>query len=250
MAEITAVILAAGLGMRMGPRGRMMPKGLIEMGGTGLVPQSVATLRRWGAARIAVVTGHLAEQYQEAFAGTDVQLIHNPAYDHTGSLRTLIQAMGVLDGPLLLLESDLIYAPQVLDAVEVGADQFMVSGPTGAGDEVYTWIDAQDRLSLISKDRAARAEAPLGEMIGVTALSADAVTQMRDVAARVQADTPGAHYEDGLVALAAERPIACPFFPKIAWAEVDNEEMLARATAEVWPQIQAARTARWGDAAL
>lgn len=250
MPEITAVVLAAGLGMRMGPRGRMTPKGLIEMGGRGLVPQSVETLRRWGATRIAIVTGHLADHYQAAFAGTDVQLIHNPAYDHTGSLRTLIRAMEVLEGPLLLLESDLIYAPQVLDAVTVGADQFMVSGPTGAGDEVYTWVDAEARLSLISKDRGARDTPPLGEMIGVTALSAEAVSQMRGVAERVQARSPGAHYEDGLVELAAERAIACPFFPKVAWAEVDNEEMLARATAEVWPQIQAARAARWGDADL
>ena len=98
MAEITAVILAAGLGLRMGPRGEMTPKGLIEMGGQGLVPQSVETLRRWGAERIAVVTGHLAEQYQAAFAGTDVQLIHNPAYDSTGSLKTLLTALEQIDG--------------------------------------------------------------------------------------------------------------------------------------------------------
>ncbi|KMW57390.1 putative nucleotidyl transferase [Candidatus Rhodobacter oscarellae] len=244
MSEFTALILAAGLGLRMGPRGKLVPKGLIEMGGRALVPQSVDTLRRAGVTRIAVVTGHLAEQYQEVFAGTDIQIIHNPDYATTGSLRTLATGLAACAGPVLILESDLVYAPQVLTGLEPSRNSFTVSGPTQAGDEVYTWV-RDDRLIEISKDRNARPEPPLGEMIGITALTAAATSTMQGVAQRVLAEAPEAHYEQGLVALAQEVEIACPFLGDIAWAEVDDEQMLARARAEVYPAIEAARRAAW-----
>lgn len=247
--DVTAVILAAGLGVRMGPRGKLTPKGLIDVGGAALVPQSVATLRRAGIERVVIVTGHLEEQYRDAFAGSDVRLVHNPDFAGTGSLLTLATALDVLDGPIAILESDLIYAPKVLDAVDPSVTRFTVSGPTGAGDEVYTWIKPgvkRPEMVLISKDANARPEPPYGEMIGVSCLTAEDTRRMRDVAARVLAETPAAHYEDGLVALAQEVPIECVLFPDVPWAEMDDEAMLARVRAEVWPRVDAARRARWG----
>ena len=44
MKDFTAIIVAAGMGVRMGPRGRLMPKGLIEVGGSPMVAQSLDTL--------------------------------------------------------------------------------------------------------------------------------------------------------------------------------------------------------------
>lgn len=250
MSERTAVILAAGLGIRMGPRGKLVPKGLIDVGGAPLVPQSVATLKRAGIDQIVIVTGHLQEQYQAAFAGSDVRLIHNPDYASTGSLQTLRVALSEVTGAVVLLESDLIYAPQILSAVKPGTDRFLVSGPTGAGDEVYTWLQpgvAGCRMALISKDLSARPEPPFGEMIGITCLSAQKAAQMRDVAGHVLRKSPAAHYEEGLVALAQDVPIECVRFDDVPWAEIDDEDMLARVRGEVWPKIAEARRALWGD---
>lgn len=248
MGDITAVIVAAGMGVRMGPRGELTPKGLIEVGGAGLVPQSVETLQRWGAQRIVVVTGHLQEQYQAAFAAGGVELIHNPEYATTGSLLTLARALEEVDGPIMILESDLIYAPQVLEAVSPQHDRFLVSGPTGAGDEVYTWVrpgEAGHPMDVISKDAGARPATPFGEMIGITCLRASSVARMRDVARDVLARAPESHYEDGLVALAQEVDIECVLFPDVAWAEMDDETMLARVKRDVWPRIEAARRLAW-----
>ena len=56
-----------------------------------------------------------------------------------------------------------------------------------------------------------------------------------------------ADYESGLVALAREHPVTCPKVEDLAWAEVDNEDMLARATARVYPRILAARQVPAGN---
>ena len=250
MTQMTALILAAGLGVRMGPRGELMPKGMLNVGDGRLVPQSVDSLRRWGADRIIVVTGHLADQYEAEFAGTNVELIHNPDYATTGSLLTLATGLAAIDGPCLVLESDLIYAPQVLERIPRNKDCFTVSGPTGAGDEVYTWVDSNrdtNRLVEISKSIAQRREPPLGEMIGVSGLSTNSAIKMRDVAKSVLDLNPAAHYEQGLVALAQLVDIECLFFEDVAWAEIDDELMLQRAQDSVVPRVQAARQALWGD---
>ncbi len=244
MADITAIILAAGLGIRMGPRGRLMPKGMIEVGGRTMVAQSLDTLRALGVPRIRIVTGHLAETYTSAFDGApDVEFLHNPDYSTTGSLLTLARGIADVQGPVVVLESDLIYAPHALETALAGGNRLVTSGPTGAGDEVYVWADGPNHLSEISKDRAAREDAHFGELVGITRLEADAVAAMRDVAPQVLAETPGEHYEAGMVALGRVAPIECVRLDDLPWAEIDDEEMLARAERVVFPRIDAARAA-------
>ncbi len=244
MSDMTAIILAAGLGIRMGPRGRLCPKGLIEVGGETMVAQSLSSLRAFGIGRVRIVTGHLDDQYRAAF-GTEpgVELVHNPAYGTTGSLRSLAVGLDGVEGACVILESDLIYAPEALEAALTGGTCLIASGPTGAGDEVYIWTDADGGLLEMSKDRAARPEPPHGELVGITGIGADAVPILREVAGAVMAAEPAEHYEPGLVALA--RKVALPVLrlDGLAWAEIDDEDMLARAERLVVPRVQAARAA-------
>ena len=244
MGDITAVILAAGMGVRMGPRGRLMPKGLIPVGGVPMVEQSVATLRDWGAARIVIVTGHLQEQYQALFGDSDIELVYNDAYASTGSLLSLVKGLERVEGPCVIIESDLIYAPQALDPVDGIRNVFPLSTPTHAGDEVYAWTRDEDGapiLDEISKDRAARIEAPMGEMVGLTGLNAQSVPELLRVANDILHDAPKEHYEPGLVALSKRMPVHCHLFDDLPWAEIDDEDMLERAAREVYPRVLAAR---------
>ena len=248
MTEITAIILAAGLGVRMGPRGKLSPKGLLSVGGTTMIEQSVASLRDWGAAHIRIVTGHLAGQYQDAFADSDVELVHNPHYATTGSLLTLMIALEGITTPCVILESDLIYAPEALDALDGTGNRLIVSGPTGAGDEVYVWAHGAqggpEHLVDISKDRAARSEPPFGELVGITGLTAASVENMRRIGPQVLSRNPEEHYEPGLVALGRAVGIEVFRIDDLPWAEVDDEAMLKRAEDLVFPRVQAARARR------
>lgn len=244
MKDITALILAAGLGVRMGPRGEIMPKGLIPMGGVPLVTQSVETLRAWGAARIVIVTGHLAHQYERNFAGTDVTLIHNDAYATTGSLRSLKAGLAAIEGACVILESDLIYAPQALDPITESASCLVTSGPTGAGDEVYIWERAgitPPVLHDLSKDAQHLERPHFGELVGVTGLNGEAVELLRGVTDEVLTASPAAHYEEALIELSGRTDIPLARLDDLPWAEVDDEVMLERATRLVLPRVQAAR---------
>ena len=245
MTDITAIILAAGMGVRMGPRGKLHPKGLLRLGGQTLIEQSIASLRARGVHRVVLVTGHLQDQYQALLGGGDVELVHSDAYATTGSLRTLQIGLGHVDGPCVILESDLIYAPQALDPIDGTGNRLIVSGATGAGDEVWVWAEAAQggprHLTQMSKDRGALAAPPYGELVGITALTGAAATHMRDVAQRVLARDPEEHYEHGIVALAHETGIECVRLDDLPWAEIDDEAMLKRAERVVLPRVVRAR---------
>ena len=60
MAEFTALIVAAGRGVRMGARGQLTPKGMIALDGLPLVRASVMHLASRGIDRVRIVTGHLS----------------------------------------------------------------------------------------------------------------------------------------------------------------------------------------------
>lgn len=247
MTDITAIILAAGMGVRMGPRGKLSPKGLIPVGGEAMIAGSVASLRAWGAAHIRIVTGHLAGQFGALFEGTDVELIHNPCYATTGSLRTLMIGLEGIGGPVAILESDLIYAPQALDCIDGTGNRLIASGPTGAGDEAYVWAHAAqggpEHLVDISKIPGARDKAPYGELVGITGLTVASAQMMRRVGREVLIHAPEEHYEPGLVALGREVGIEVVRLDDLAWAEVDDEAMLEQAERQVWPRVKAARGA-------
>lgn len=237
----SALILAAGLGTRLGPRGREAPKGFLKLGERPIVEESIALLFEAGIRHVVIVTGHLAEFYEELRRSAPglIKTVHNPDFATTGSLCSLACARGHIDGDLLLLESDLVYERRALVAAlgDPREDLVLVSAPTGSGDEVWVEVDGGLLVSM-SKDRSRLGAGVEGELVGISKLSRSLYAALCEVA-----EDPAAargHYEtEGLVALAPRRPIPCRLVPDLVWTEIDDEQALARARERVYPAILA-----------
>ncbi|SFL68206.1 NTP transferase domain-containing protein [Shimia aestuarii] len=242
MADLSALILAAGRGVRMGPRGRLTPKGLLAIDGVPLVARSVALLQGRGIKSVRIVTGHLEDQYRAAFDGhAGVELIHNPLYDQTGSLQSLMTGLEGLDGHVVLLESDVIYEARALSPVAAGETRLIVSGETNATDEVYVWsrpgVNGTPAFDTMSKNINAQPQPHFGELMGITCFAAPEVARLRDAGKAVLAQDPKADYEEAVIELARETDIEAVLLDDLAWTEIDNETMFARAMNTVWPII-------------
>jgi 2-aminoethylphosphonate-pyruvate transaminase len=242
MNELSALIVAAGRGIRMGPRGEMTPKGLLAIGGDALVTRSVALLKGCGVKHIRIVTGHLAEQYEAALGPVEgVELVHNPEFAATGSGRSMMIGLADMRGPVLLLESDLVYEAAALHALREDESCILVSGETKAGDEVYIWTregaDGAPVFHMMSKDISAMNAAHFGELVGISRFTAEDVDRLKDAARLVLEEDPKADYEATVIHMAKTRDIACRKIEDLAWSEIDSEEMYAHAVEEVWPRI-------------
>ncbi len=238
-----AIILAAGLGSRLAAVQADKPKGFVEIAGEAIIARSVAALRRAGIRRFVFVVGWRKEFYLGWCARfcPEAVCVENADYASTGSLRSLLLGAESASGcEALAVESDLLYeqrAPELLLAAE-SADTVLMSDFTASRDEV--WVHAATaeagRLGHLSKTREV-APGPVGELVGLTRMSAALLAKLRAAAAGLPA---GAHYEDGLNAVAAAHPVALLRAPGLVWCEIDDRAHLERARREIWPRIAAA----------
>ena len=231
-----AVILAAGMGVRLRDVPHQGPKGLLRLGeGASLVERSVALLDRAGIQRIVVITGHEAARYRDALRHYPaVHLVHNPGYATSGSGGSLAVAARSLDGPFLLLESDVAYEFQALKALlEDERANLILAGRSPMHDKVYVGQDAHGVLASLEKGEAFTASA-CGELTGLAKIS-------EAVRAELTAWLPGTgrawDYEQALVALAPRHRIHVLVRPDLLWFEVDDPAHYQRACAELWPAL-------------
>jgi 1L-myo-inositol 1-phosphate cytidylyltransferase len=113
-----AVILAAGLGSRLTPRGgeEQFSKPLMRVGGQSLLERTVECCRAAGIPRILVVTGFRAELVEAEVARIgrgDLEVVHNPEWRRANGL-SLYACRERLDGPFALMMSDHLFDPTIL----------------------------------------------------------------------------------------------------------------------------------------
>ena len=237
----SAVILAAGMGTRLRGELEDRPKGFLTLGDAPIIVESLRRLDHAGIEDVVIVTGHCDDFYRRLAAeqGGFVRLVHNDRYADSGSMYSLYCARDALAADFLLLESDLIYEPRALEILLTSdtPDAVLLSGPTGAGDEV--WVETHDgNLVAMSKDRDALGSVA-GELVGISKVSSDLYDIMCRIAATAFETSLRFDYEtDCLVAAASERAIACPVVADLLWGEIDDPSHLARARNSVYPEIE------------
>lgn len=236
-----AVVLAAGMGTRLGERGHEQPKGFLRLGTAPIIEESLAKLEAAGIRRVVIVTGHCAEWYDELAAASRgfVTTVHNARYAESGSMYSLYCARDVVAEDFLLLESDLIYERRALEEALAYPREscVLLSGFTHSNDEVFVQSDG-GVLRGMSKN-ANELGAIAGELVGITKVSLSLYEAMREAAEQTFDDDLRYDYEtDCLVDVAQTRPVYCHLVENLAWGEIDDEAHLARAREKVYPEIQ------------
>jgi choline kinase len=230
-----AVLLAAGLGSRLGALTERVPKALIEVGGEPLLAWSVRFAQAAGARQIIVVAG-----FGYDLVATDVArrrlavtLIENPAF-RDGNLVSLMAARPLLASAedLLLMNIDHIYRPAIAAIAARPADDvtaFIDTDRALGADDMKVERDAQGRVRRIAKTL----EAWDAGYVGMTRIPGGAAPRYWGAADAALAEEGRAiHVERVLARLAgSSAPPACRDISGHGWLEVDLPE--ERALAEV-----------------
>lgn len=243
-----AVILAAGRGSRLGDLTEDRPKCLLNIGGRTLLAHSLRALAAGGIAEVLVITGYLHEcivaEVDANRTGLRVRTTRCADYLAGGSMMSLARAADEMKGPLLLLESDLLYDPAfVAHARACARSTILTADRSGSGDEVYVTSTPDGQLFSLGKGLRENLMQPFAtELAGISYLSAETLGAYTALAASWRAQGRiDAHYEDVLLSLAQTgHPIAVKHCAGLAWTEVDTPADLARAMSVVWPRVAAA----------
>lgn len=114
-----AIILAAGMGRRLGEFTADNTKCMLEVNGIRLIDRALRQLNQLDLSRIIIVTGYegkkLKQHILDNYAGCPIKFIDNPVYDKTNNIYSLWLAREyMVQDDTLLLESDLIFEDRVL----------------------------------------------------------------------------------------------------------------------------------------
>lgn len=109
-----AIILAAGMGRRLGEFTRDNTKCMVAVNGVRLIDRLLTQLSSLSLRRVVIVTGYEGQKLQayvgSSYKGLPVEYVHNPIYDKTNNIYSLSLAREQLqEDDTLLIESDLIF---------------------------------------------------------------------------------------------------------------------------------------------
>jgi len=232
-----AIILAAGKGGRLYPETADKPKALLAMGGETILQLQVRALRGCGVNNITVVTGFKAERIREIL-GDSVNYAHNERHAETNSLYSLWTARQSCPGSCVILNADVLFAPQMLEMLleHQAPDALLVDFREGLGEEEMKVITREGRVVEISKQMdPARAQ---GENVGIIKASAPGAKDLFEVAEqRALSGQWNLWTPHAVEALIGRRDFVAISTGEFPWIEIDYPHDLERARREIYPQI-------------
>lgn len=135
MYDTAGIVLAAGLSRRMGTVNKL----LIEINGTPMIRTTVSACAALCDAPVTVVTGHQADDIEQALAGLNVRFVYNPdfAMGQAGSVVTGLNAVPEAKTTLVILgDQPLLNRDALVRLLEVhrASDQTRITIPVNGAD--------------------------------------------------------------------------------------------------------------------
>ncbi len=175
--DLTAIILAAGLGSRLRPLTDTTPKCLLDVGGQTILARQLERIAAAGIGRAVVVTGYRADDVESHLRANrppiDVRLAPNPEYASTGNCMSVLAARSQVQGNgIVICDGDVVLTGNALErlVMETGHSALLLDTETVlAEEEMKALLDAQGSVRRLSKKLEPSECA--GESIGIQKVS-------------------------------------------------------------------------------
>lgn len=163
-----AVILAAGMGLRIGGP---IPKGLLKLpSGESILDRQVRIFKSEGIVDITVVVGYKKELIMSHLP--DVQFIFNPEYKNTNTAKSLLRAVEGTYDDIIWANGDLVYDDKILALLKSQRLNTIVVNNAKCGEEEVKYLtDENGNIISISKE----VENGQGEALGINLIKKESI---------------------------------------------------------------------------
>lgn len=234
-----AIILAAGVGKRLGGSVVEHPKCLLDLDGRTLLDRMLDALTEVGVRDITIVVGHLAEQVEAAVAGkAGVTTVFNPEF-RKGAILSLWAAREALDGDVLIMDADVLFPVEMLRRLidSPSANCFLMDTSAANDGEAQMLMARGGRVVDITRGLRGDYDA-CGESIGFLKLGTDGSRTLRGLLQRALAEgQDGIEHEEVYPALMRECEIGYVTANDLPWLEIDFPEDVELARALLKEQV-------------
>jgi choline kinase len=242
------IILAAGIGHRLGDDADGKPKCLLEIDGISLLRRHFQILEGSLAKEVVIVTGYLPDEIENEIQKSDsslnIRTVFNPDYTE-GSIVSLHCARDILNSgdDVLLMDADVLYDCAIMHQLinTVSDNCFMMDKDFIPGDEPVKLCVKGNQLVEFRKQIAPDLDFDFcGESVGFFKFSPPMTdTLAQKVQEYVETDRRNLPHEEAIRDILLEQPGAFDFedITGLAWIEIDFPEDVARARQEIITKI-------------
>ncbi len=231
-----ALILAAGCGSRLGKITEETHKCLLQIGRHPIIDHQLRALSEAGVGPVAIVIGYCADQIQET-VGIRAEYINNPRWSSTNSLHSFFLARDWVKGPVVILNSDVLFHPEILNRVmSVEGDAIAYDSSSGNAPEhmKIRVVDGQ----VIDMSKEMEANLTSGENVGILCFTEESVKLLTEKAGAILDSGRESEWLGVAVReLARERKIHAVDIAGLPWIEIDSAQDLQTARRKVWTAI-------------
>lgn len=236
-----AIILAAGIGKRLGDLTKDIPKCLLQIDSDNvLLDYSLEALKEHGITEIVFVSGfaesklkeHIDKKWKNKF---QFQFIFNDKYKEYNNIYSAYLAKDVWNDETVLLNSDIIFDPGILrnlyreadsrGVLQYASTSFLIvdDSKTLNPESMKTKIDKAGRIRKINKSLDIKTS--FGEYIGITYLKGvERVKFLESLCINVKNKNLDLYYEDALAHILNDVSVYPCSTKGLAWTEVDTKE--------------------------
>lgn len=231
-----AVILAAGSGSRLGASANGRHKCLVEFGGRPLILHQLEALADQGVGPILCVVGYQADEVRRVI-GDRAETILNERYAETNSLYSLWLARDWIRGPFVLVNSDLLFDPTILESLLEARGSALAYDSTSSRGREQTKVRLSGRRVLdLGKDLPGHATQ--GESLGILKFDEAGAQALFQAAGHLIAGgAKQAWVIEATRAVCGQLEVEGLNVAGRPWAEIDYPYDLGMARSEVWPAI-------------
>jgi choline kinase len=236
-----AIILAAGVGRRLGPQNAASPKVMLSFDGASLLARHFRILRQVGVTEVTIVVGYAADQIRSALPGLSdgmlVHLIENPAF-REGSVVSLWAARTVLRSglPIILMDGDVLYDHRLMSRLVASRrpDSLLLDREIEPGDEPVK-LCVRDGNIVDFRKQPTEMHDFHGESVGFFRFTPQTAAELADhVDAYVTSGRRGMEYEEpirDMILQSAPDRFGFEDITGLPWTEIDFPEDVVKATA-------------------
>lgn len=244
-----ALLLAAGIGNRLGNESNNSPKCLLEFEGRSLLERHIQCLSENNIENLTVITGFQAVEIetkleQMQIANMYIQTVQNPDF-REGSVISLWSGRDAVESAeqILLMDADVLYSNQILRTLVNSSNEnsFLLDRDFEPGDEPVKICIKDNKIVEFRKKVADSLDYDVqGESVGFFSFSNHAFSLMIDVASDyIREGRRQEPYEEVIRDVVLDYPelFSCEDITGQPWIEIDFPEDIMRAKNTILPQI-------------
>ena len=228
------LFLAAGKSERLKPLTSEKTKTLLELDGVSILEHSVRSLISRGYKDYVFVSGHghnyLADELERLskIQKFSYEIVFNSDYAVKNNCYSVLIALEHLDDHVLLINSDVVYDPEILDSVRGSVDTSLVI-------DNYKILTPESMKVYADKSRVTHIHKGLdikksfGEYIGISVINKNHLSLLKSSLKKIVREDPDQYYEDGFALMFKKVPFKVASTKRRKWVEVDDFRDLRKA---------------------